>query len=154
MRAHSAWDFYFDRAEREALLERLRLRGYCAVKEVCYRNRNGWPIRLFASHGLAGVADGQPELILTTAIEVTEQSNPRTVSPEPSASTAEEPGIERDRVEEVSQKVAHLLQHAAQMLQGDNLLTMGKAEIRGVLLVLEEIKMLISELEILRLPRK
>ena len=40
MLAHSAWDFYFDRIEREALINRLRSRGSCAAEEVCLRGRD------------------------------------------------------------------------------------------------------------------
>src|ERR1700680_438995 len=38
MLAHSdAWDFYFNRAEREILIDRLRTRGKSSAEEVCLR---------------------------------------------------------------------------------------------------------------------
>lgn len=153
MLAHSAWDFYFDRTEREVLIERLRWRVSCPAEEVCYRDRNGQPLRLLASHSLAGLPDGQPELILSTAIELTAQNKARMAEPKHSTSTAKEPSADSDRIADVSQRLTHLLHRATQVLHEDNLPKMSKTDIREVLFVLEEIKMLISELEILRLPR-
>lgn len=153
MRARSAWDFYFDRTEREVLIERLRWRGRCPAEEVWYRDRNGRPIRLLVSHSLAGFADGQPELILSTAIEVMAQNDARRAEPRHSSSMAKGPTAEGDPMADVSRRLTHLLHRASQVLDEDNLPKMGKAEIREVLLVLEEIKMLMSELEILRLPQ-
>jgi len=34
MLARTAWDFYFDRADRKALIDRLRTRGNCPAEEV------------------------------------------------------------------------------------------------------------------------
>jgi PAS domain S-box-containing protein len=42
MLAHSeAWDFYFSRAERQILIDRLRTQGMSPVEEVCLRARLG-----------------------------------------------------------------------------------------------------------------
>jgi two-component system cell cycle sensor histidine kinase/response regulator CckA len=35
--ARSAWDFYFNRAEREILIDRLRTAGNSSAEEVCLR---------------------------------------------------------------------------------------------------------------------
>jgi len=35
MLAHSAWDFYFDKTERNALIDRLRSRGNCPAESAC-----------------------------------------------------------------------------------------------------------------------
>ena len=152
MLAHSAWDFYFERTQREFLLEQLRLHKSSPAEEVCYLDRYGQPLHLLVSSSLVSSSDGRLDLILSTAIEIAQDSNPHLVSPELSASTVEEQGSEWDRTANVSQKLTRLLQRATQLLQEDNLPKMGKAEIREALLVLEEIKMLMSELEILRLP--
>lgn len=152
MLARSAWDFYFDRTGRELLLERLRWRGTCPAEEVWYKDSNGRPMRLLVSHSLAGAADGQPQLILSTAIEVMTQSDPRLAEPKHSTSTAEDPTADGNPMMDVSQRLTHLLHRASEVLDEDNLPKMNKAEIREVLLVLEEIKMLMSELEILLLP--
>ena len=49
MLAHSdAWDFYFNRAEREILIDRLRTPGNSSADEVCLRARDGGPIWVIA----------------------------------------------------------------------------------------------------------
>src|SRR6202140_604669 len=40
MLGHSAWDFYFNRSEREILLDRLRTPGNSPAEEVCLRGRD------------------------------------------------------------------------------------------------------------------
>ena len=42
--AHSAGDFYFGKADREAPIERLRRRRNYPAEEVCLRGRNGVPV--------------------------------------------------------------------------------------------------------------
>ena len=148
---HSAWDFYFDRSQREALIEQLKLHGNCPAEEVYYRDRNGRPILLLISRSLAGE---QPALILSVAIGGAAQDNVRLEEPQAYASTARGQSAGQDQIADVSEKVSRLLHRATQILQEDNLPKMSKAEIREVLFVLEEIKMLMSELEILRLPPK
>jgi PAS domain-containing protein len=45
MLAHSAaWDFYFNRAEREILIDRLRTQGNGSAEEVCLQARDSAPI--------------------------------------------------------------------------------------------------------------
>src|SRR5216684_4084170 len=73
MLAHSAWDFYFDRADREALIKRLRRRGNCPAEEVCLRGRDGAPVWLLATRTVASFADGVPELLQGTFIDITAQ---------------------------------------------------------------------------------
>ena len=61
MLAHSdAWDFYFNRAEREILIDRLRIQGISSAEEVCLRAR-----RTVASY-----VDGVPELLQGTFIDI------------------------------------------------------------------------------------
>ena len=58
MLAHSAWDFYFNRAEREILLDRLRTPGNNPAEEVCLRARDGAPIWVIARRTVASYVDG------------------------------------------------------------------------------------------------
>jgi hypothetical protein len=60
-------------------------------------------------------------------------------------------GYENVEITNLSQKLASLLQRASQTLQPENLSRMGRPEIKEFLLVLEEMKMLTSELEVIRL---
>jgi len=73
MLAHSAWDFYFNRAEREILLHRLRTKGSCPSEEVCLKARNGAPIWVLASGLWRTFAGSIPKLLLSTVIDITAQ---------------------------------------------------------------------------------
>src|SRR6266481_6941134 len=73
MLTHSAWDFYFHRVERETLLRRLRTRGYCPAERVCLRRKNGEPVWVLTSRTVATFADGLPELLQGTVIDITMQ---------------------------------------------------------------------------------
>src|SRR2546421_7261238 len=49
MLTQSAWDFYFDRAEREVLLNRLCTQRNCPAEQVCLRGRGGAPVWVLAT---------------------------------------------------------------------------------------------------------
>jgi len=74
MLAHGdAWDFYFNRAEREILIDRLRTSGSSSAEEVCLRARGGAPIWVMARRTVASYVDGVPELLQGTFIDITAQ---------------------------------------------------------------------------------
>ena len=74
MLAHcDAWDFYFSRAEREILIDRLRTQGISPVEEVCLRARGGTPIWVTARRTVASYVDGVPELLQGTFVDITAQ---------------------------------------------------------------------------------
>jgi PAS domain S-box-containing protein len=74
MLAHSdAWDFYFNRSEREILLDRLRTPGNSSPEEVCLRARDGAPIWVIARRTVASYVDGVPQLLQGTFIDITAQ---------------------------------------------------------------------------------
>jgi PAS domain S-box-containing protein len=152
MLAHSAWDFYFDRIEREALIYRLRSRGSCAAEEVCLRGKDGLPVWVLTTRSVASFKEGRPDLLLGTVIDINAQKQARAKLQEISAeSTARAPENDSASTADLSHKLATLLRRANQGLQPDNLQRMGRSEIQEFLLVLEEMKMLISDLEVLRL---
>jgi len=155
MLAHSAWDFYFDRADREALIKRLRRRGNCPAEEVCLRGRNGTPVWLLATRTVASSADGVPELLQGTFIDITAQKKTQArlrdvKNGESSATMAEG---ESARMADLSQRIRNILRRLSKSLQPDNLSQIDRAEVQECFLALEQMKMLISELEILHLLR-
>jgi hypothetical protein len=156
MLAHSAWDFYFDSADREQLLERLRRQRYCPAEEVCLRHSNGMPVWVLATRSVVSLAYGHPALLQGTVIEITAQKKAQASFASIKEVTSSASRSEHERVETaaLSQRLAVLLQRASQALQPDNLPRMGRSETQEFLLVLEEMKMLMSELEVLRLFRK
>ena len=151
--AHSAWDFYFDRIEREALIERLRSRGSCAAEEVCLRGKDGLPVWVLTTRSVASFKEGQPDQLLGTVIDITAQKKARAKLQEieGAESAARAPENDSASTADLSYKLATLLRRANHALQPENLQQMGKPEIQEFLLVLEEMKMLISDLEVLRL---
>jgi PAS domain S-box-containing protein len=156
MLAHSAWDFYFDRADREQLLERLRRQRDCPAEEVCLRHSNGMPVWVLATRSVVSLAYGHPDLLQGTVIDITAQKKAQASfgSIREVTSSASRPEREKVETAALSQRLAVLLQRASQALQPDNLPRMGRPETQEFLLVLEEMKMLMSELEVLRLFRK
>jgi len=156
MLAHSAWDFYFDRTEREALIDHLRSRGSCPPEEVCLRDRNGGRVWVLASRTVADNAKGRPELLLSTAIDITahKETEAWLGGVKDVTSATRTPERENAEMADLSRRLAILLQRASQTLQPANLSRMGRPETQEFLLVLEEMKMLMSELEVLRLFRK
>ena len=156
MLAHTAWDFYFNRAEREVLLDRLRTRGSCLPEEVCLRAWNGEPIWVLARRTVASFVNGLPDLLQGTLMDITAlkkaQARPRDIKG--THSLAVLPGAESTPITDISQRVGNILRRLSKSLQPDNLAQMDREEIRECFIALEQMKMLMSELEILRVGRK
>lgn len=151
----SAWDFYYKRMEREILLNRFRSRGNCPAEEVCLRGRNGTPVWVLTTRSVASFANGEPELLQGTVIDITAKKRAeatiqgiRDVS-----SRTRDTGGNEDKMSDLSRSLTILLQRANSHLQPANLARMGKLEIREFLLVLEQMKMHMSELELLHFER-
>jgi PAS domain S-box-containing protein len=151
--AHSAWDFYFDRLDREALIERLRRRRNYPAEEVCLRGRNGVPVWVLATRTVASFTQGQPELLQGTLIDITAQKKARTRLRDIKAdeSTVGMPESENARLADLSERIGNILRRISKSVQPDNLSQIDRAEMQECLLALEQMKMLMSELEILHL---
>jgi len=153
MLAHSAWDFYFDRADRDAMIERLRRRRNCHAEEVCLRGRNSVPVWVLATRTVVSSAEGRPELFLGTLIDITarkkaQASLRQNENAEPSVRM---PAGEGARMAELSKRIGNILRRVSKSLQPENLSQIDRAEMKECLLALEQIKMLMSELELLHL---
>jgi PAS domain S-box-containing protein len=118
--AHSAWDVYFDRAEREKLIERFRnsSKGTYPPEEVCLRGKNGMPVWVLATRSVASFADGQPELLQGTVINVgaekTSQMNSRRNRiPESAAGIPEGKGV---RMADLSRRIGNILRRVSKSL--------------------------------------
>jgi PAS domain S-box-containing protein len=152
MLAQTAWDFYFNRAEREVLLDRLRTQGSCPVEEVCLKDRNGAPIWVLARRAVASFVDGRPELLQGALIDITAQkktqARPRDAGQQSPATMT---GGENARIAELSQRIGNILRRVSKSLQPENLSHIDRAEMQECLVALEQMKMLMSELEILHL---
>ena len=152
--AHSAWDFYFDRVDREALIQRLRRqRRNCRAEEVCLRGRNGVPVWVLATRTVVSLAEGRPELLQGTLIDITAQkkAQARLRGIKATESTVRMPAGENARAADLSQQIGNLLRRLSKSLRPENLSQLDRPEMQECLRALEQVKMLMSELEILRL---
>jgi PAS domain S-box-containing protein len=164
MLAHSdAWDFYFNRAEREGLIDRLRTQGKSSAEEVCLRARGGKPIWVIARRTVASYVDGVPDLLQGTFLDITAQKKSearlRDIAGGQSSGARREPESARisdlsSPLSELCQRIGNILRRVNKSLRPDNLPQIDRAEVQECFVALEEAKMLISELEILRLGLK
>ena len=155
MLGHSAWDFYFNRSERETLLDRLRTSGSCPREEVCLKGKNGAPIWVLARRTVASIVNGLPELLQATLIDITAQkkaqARPRDQGGQSSATMSKGQSA---RIADLSQQIGNILRRVSKSLQPDNLSQINRAEMRECFVALEQMKMLMSELEILHIERE
>ena len=155
MLAHSAWDFYFNRSEREILLDRLRKRGSCPREEVCLKGKNGAPIWVLARRTVASFVNGLPELLQATLIDISaqkkSQARPRDQGGQSSTTMSEGQSA---RIADLSERIGNILRRLSKSLQPDNLSQINRAEMRECFVALEQMKMLMSELEILHIGRE
>jgi hypothetical protein len=120
------------------------------------RDRNGGRVWVLSSRTVADNAKGRPELLLSTAIDITAQKETQAwlCGIRDVTSAPRRPDRENAEMADLSRMLAILLQRASQALRPANLPRMGRPETQEFLLVLEEMKMLMSELEVLGLFRK
>lgn len=160
MLAHTAWDFYFHRAERETLIDRLRMRVDCPAEEVCLRGKNGVPVWVLATRTVASFAHGLPDQLQSTFVDITAQKKAQTRLRDMKAleSAARMPEGASARMADLSQRLGILLRRVSKTLQPNNLPRIERAEIQECSLALEQMgeqmKMLMSELEIVHLLRE
>jgi len=155
MLAHSAWDLYFNRSEREILLDRLRTKGSCPREEVCLKGKSGGPIWVLARRTVASLVNGLPELLQATLIDITAQkkaqARARDQGGQSSATMSEGQSA---RIADLSQRIGNILRRVSKSLQPDNLSQINRAEMRECFVALEQMKMLMSELEILHIGQE
>ena len=157
-----AWDFYFNRAEREILIDRLRTQGISSAEEVCVRARGGVPIWVMARRTVASYVDDVPELLQGTFIDITAQKKAearlRDVMGGQSSGTTPETESARiadsSQLSDLSQRIGNILRRVNKTLHPDSLPQIDRVEVQECFVALEEMKMLMSELEILRLGLK
>jgi hypothetical protein len=149
MMAHSAWDFYFDRAERGAIIERLRTRRDCPAEEMCLRSGKGKPVWVLATRRVAR----DPEIFQSTVIDITLQkkTQARLRDLNNARSVGREPSTQNTRMAELLRRLAFLLSRVNGSLEPSNLSTIDKSGVEKCVLALEEMKMLMAELEIIHL---
>ena len=153
----SAWDFYFDKTERNRLIDRLGSHGKCPAEEVRLRGWNGLPVWVLTTRAVLSFRGGRPELLLGTAIDVTDpgmtQSGKKTNKEDADPVLAYRENV-RNQIDALQRKLSTLLVRASGAIQPNNLHRISRAEIRDFYLVLEEMKMIMSEVALINLPER
>ncbi len=135
-----AWDFYFKRAEREVLIDRLRRPGNISAEEVCLRARDGAPIWVIARRTVASYVDGVPDLLQGTFIDITAQKTAQARL--------------GDIINDLSQRIGNILRRVNKSRHPDSVPQIDGGEMQQCFVALDQMKTLMSELEISRLGRK
>ena len=71
--AHSTWEFYYSRADRERLLAQLREQRTLSSHEFCFRHKDGSPVHVLANVSLE-TEEGEA-VIHGTIVDITERKN-------------------------------------------------------------------------------
>lgn len=150
MLTHTVWDLYFDKAERETLIKRLRTaRG--SLEEACFRGREGQQVWVLATCTELSFAEGRLELFQGTLVDISAEKRTQTIRQKDTERAASVPDFDCCRITELPQRIASLLRRLTEILQPSNLPRIDRAEIQKCVLSLEQMKMAVSELEILHL---
>jgi PAS domain S-box-containing protein len=162
--ARTAWDFYFDRADREAFISPLRVIENYSAEEGVFRHRSGTPLCVMNTRIVARRKNDRPELILSTSVDITEQkrlekrvrelSNSILHLPDKKphgelhtfTSSSAEPGLAL-----VFEELDSLLRRVNESLRPDKIGLVGRSDAQDFILVVERMKVLVQQLEIFRL---
>lgn len=152
MLRHSAWDFYFERSERETLLHRLRTEDLGHAEEACLRTRTGDPVWVLTTRAVVSFGIDRLELLQGTVIDITDQKRAQAClrNIEHSDLSSFSPVGESITTPDISQRLVTLVERVSNTLQPNNLPRIDRAEMRECLLALEQLKMLIAEFEVRR----
>jgi hypothetical protein len=113
------------------------------------------PVWVLATRTVASFAHGLPDLLQSTFIDITAQKGAQRLRDTKALESADSmPDGTSARMADLSQRLGTLLRRVGKTLQPSNLSRIDRAEIQECSLALEQMKMLISELEIVRLLRE
>jgi len=162
--ATTAWDFYFDRADRDALIAPHHVVENYSGEQGIFRHRSGSPICVMHTRVVGKRINGNPALVLATSIDTTEQRklteqvrelsqgtlelSDRTSEPMPRPPT---PFFAEPELATVSEELNALLRQVNESLRPGKLTLMSRADTQDFVLVVERMKVLLQRLEIIRL---
>jgi PAS domain S-box-containing protein len=150
---HTAWDFYFDRQDRLNLLHRLRRSIDYPAEEVCLRKADGSSVWVLTMRTTPLRGSNRPECFQATIIDISARKKLEQQLHELEFATGfvSQNGGSNSKELPFSTKVSSLLRALNEALQPANLLNIEKNQIQEIVRTLEALKMLVIELEILRL---
>lgn len=164
--ATPAWEFYFDRADREAIITPSRVVENYSGEEILLRHKSGSPICVRVTRMVISRANNRPELVLGTSIDLTEQRKlekrvrelTKGILGSPDWSRQDEPQVPSFSQEpapaQVFAELTVLLRQLNQSLRPEKLGLVGKSEAHNFVVIVERMKVLVEQLEILRLTSR
>jgi PAS domain S-box-containing protein len=163
--SRTAWDFYFHRSDREAFISPFRVVENYGGEEGVFRHSSGAPIHLMYTRIVASHIGEQPELVLSTSVDITEQKRlekrvrqlskniltlPHQAPSDAASSFTSFSPIEPELVK-VSEELGALLRRINESLRPTKLRLIGKPESQDFVLAVERMKVLVEQIEALRL---
>src|SRR5579862_645608 len=163
--AKTSWDFYFDRAEREAFISPLRVVENYSGEQFVLRHKSGASICVIGTRMVASRKNNRPELVLGTSIDITERKRLERRVQELSKSILRLPdqtpsGEVRSIPEEpieligVFEELDSLLHRVNTSLRPDKFSILGRSDTQDFIVAVERMKVLVQQLEILRLTNE
>jgi PAS domain S-box-containing protein len=156
--ARTAWDFYFDPRDRDAVISESCVLENCVGDELRLRRRDGMPRWVKVTRAVISRLHDRPELLQGTLVDITEEKKAaghlgeimRVGLPDGGPSK-DAPRISLLKEIGLAAEIQGLLHSMNEALQPDRLGLLSKTEVRDVVLGVERLKVLLEELEILRL---
>jgi PAS domain S-box-containing protein len=153
MLKRTAWDFYFERKERETSLRKLRGRKDCLAEEICLRRADGTPVQVLAMRTALENPLDSSEWFQGTIVDISAGKQFEELMRD--GAFSERPSRMVDEAYrwhgEFLSKMKELLKSLNETLQPGNLLAMDRRQVQEILRTLETIKMMVVDLEILQL---
>jgi PAS domain S-box-containing protein len=158
--ARTAWDFYFNRADRDALVTPSHVVENHSGEERIFRNSSGAPICVVNTRVVGKRINGNPVLVLGTSTDITEQKALTKQVRELSQSSlalpdqtprSPTPFSAEPELATVSEELNALLRQVNESLRPGKLTLMSRADAQDFVFVVERMKVLVQRLEILRL---
>jgi len=145
--ARSAWDFYLDRQDRDDAIQPDRVTENHAAQDLPFRHKTGRPIWLRFTRAVVRRTNNRPELLLATAVDVTELRRLRAQFRELSMETGTWPTLKADPpAHGLTEELAVNLQTVNLVLRPGHLETLTKPDLQQFIKSVERMKVLMQEL--------
>lgn len=144
---HNAWEFYFDRKDRDASIQPDMVIENQVAQELPFRHKTGRPVWLRYTRAVVSRTNGRPELLLSTAVDVTELKQLREQFRDLPKELCARPAPGTDpSASALTQELANHLQKVNQTLRPENLEAVRTLELKQFITSVERMKVLMEEL--------
>jgi PAS domain S-box-containing protein len=142
-----AWDLYLDRQDRDADIQPDRVTENHVARELPFRHNTGRPIWLRFTRAVVSRTSGRPELLLVTAVDVTELRRLRAQFRELSKETRKRRVVGQDSPPTaLIEELASHLQRISLAVRPEELEMLSKLSLQRFIQSVERMKVLMEEL--------